>query len=199
MSRLKPLAPDANLDLHDTFEHFRSLLGYVPNNALVLSRKPKIVKGLAQLASAVWDPANEVDRGLKRLVAYLASRTHGSKYSMAHSAEAAHRSGVSDAKVEAVDEYRSSPLFSEAERAAGEMRIAAALLERSRLQHQDARAVLAGGDRGAERGIAGADHKHVGPLARKIGCGHRFLAGSAQVMHRRGCALRPPAASHRSQ
>ncbi len=87
----------------------------------------------------------------------------------------------------------------EAERAAGEMRIAAALLERGRFQHQHARAVLAGGDRSAERGIAGADHKHVGPLARKIGCGHRFLAGSAQVMHRRGCALRPPAASLRSQ
>ena len=56
----------------------------------------------------------------------------------------------------------------EAEGAAGEMRIAAALLERRRLQHQHARAVLAGRDRGAERGIAGADHEHVGPFARKL-------------------------------
>ena len=56
----------------------------------------------------------------------------------------------------------------EAEGAAGEMRIAAALFERRRLQHQDARAVLAGGDCGAERGIAGADDKHVGPFARKL-------------------------------
>jgi alkylhydroperoxidase family enzyme len=125
MARLEPLTPD-NPELQDTFQHFRELLGYVPNNILILSRKPKLVKGLAQLASAVWDPANEVDRGLKRLVAYMASRTHGSKYSMAHSAEAAHRSGIADAKVEAVDDYRTSPLYTEAERVALDFAVAAA-------------------------------------------------------------------------
>lgn len=126
MSRLKPLSPDSLPELKETFEHFRGLLGYVPNNALVLARRPKMVKGLAGLASAVWDPSNEVDRGLKRLVAYMASKTYGSKYSMAHSAEAAHRSGVSDAKVAAVDDYRASPLFNEAERAALDFTVAAA-------------------------------------------------------------------------
>jgi alkylhydroperoxidase family enzyme len=94
------------------------MLGYVPNNAAVLSRRPKMAKGLAGLAAAVWDPSNEVDRGLKRLVAYMASKSHGSSYSMAHSAEAAHRSGIPDSKVAAVDDYRTSPLFTEAERVA---------------------------------------------------------------------------------
>ena len=126
MSRLTPLSPDSLPELQETFQHFRGLLGYVPNNALVLARRPKMVKGLAGLASAVWDPSNEVDRGLKRLVAYLASKTYGSKYSMAHSAEAAHRSGVSAARVEAVDHFRTSPLFTEAERAALDFTIAAA-------------------------------------------------------------------------
>jgi len=126
MSRLKPLSPESIPELKDTFQHFRDLLGYVPNNALVLSRRPKMVKGLAGLASAVWDPSNEVDRGLKRLVAYMASKTHGSKYSMAHSAEAAHRSGVPDAKVAAVDDYRTSPLYTEAERVALDFTAAAA-------------------------------------------------------------------------
>jgi alkylhydroperoxidase family enzyme len=126
MSRLKPLSPDASPDLQDTFQHFKDLLGYVPNNALVLSRKPKIVRGLAQLAAAVWDPGNEVDRGLKRLVAYMASRTHGSKYSMAHSIEAAHRAGVADAKLEAVDDYRANPLFTESERVTLDFTVAAA-------------------------------------------------------------------------
>jgi alkylhydroperoxidase family enzyme len=126
MSRLKPLSPDSLPELQETFQHFRGLLGYVPNNALVLARRPKMVKGLAGLASAVWDPSNEVDRGLKRLVAYMASKTYGSRYSMAHSAEAAHRSGVSAAKVEAVDHFRNSPLFTEAERAALDFTIAAA-------------------------------------------------------------------------
>ncbi len=126
MSRLKPLSPDATAELKETYAHFVGLLGYIPNNALTLSRKPKIVKGLAGLASAVWDPSNEVDRGFKRLVAYMASKTHGSKYSMAHSAEAAHRSGVPDAKVGAVDDFLTSPLYSEAEKVALEFTVAAA-------------------------------------------------------------------------
>jgi alkylhydroperoxidase family enzyme len=125
MARLEPLTPD-NPELRENFQHFRQLLGYVPNNILILSRKPKLVKGMAALASAVWDASNEVDNGLKRLVAYMASKTHGSKYSMAHSAEAAHRSGIDDAKVEAVDDYRTSPLYTEAERVALDFAVAAA-------------------------------------------------------------------------
>jgi alkylhydroperoxidase family enzyme len=125
MARLAPLSAD-NPELKENFAHFRELLGYVPNNILILSRKPKLVKGMAALASAVWDPSNEVDNGIKRLVAYMASKTHGSKYSMAHSAEAAHRAGISDEKVEAVDDYRTSPLYTEAERVALDFTVAAA-------------------------------------------------------------------------
>ncbi len=125
MARLTPLRSD-NPELRENFEHFKHLLGYIPNNILILSRKPKLVKGMAALASAVWDPSNEVDNGLKRLVAYMASKTHGSKYSMAHSAEAAHRSGVSNARVEAVDDYRTSPLYTEAERTTLVFAVAAA-------------------------------------------------------------------------
>jgi alkylhydroperoxidase family enzyme len=125
MARLDPLSPD-NPELAENFAHFRRLLGYVPNNILILSRRPKLVKGMAALASAVWDPANEVDNGLKRLVAYMASKTHGSRYAMAHSAEAAHRSGIDDTKIEAVDDYRTSPLYTEAERVALDFAAAAA-------------------------------------------------------------------------
>ena len=126
MARLRPLPPEANPELHDTFRTFQKLLGYVPNSALVMQRKPKLVKALAQLASAVWDPASEVNIGFKRLVAYMASRTHGCNYSMAHAAEAAHRAGVNDAKLEAVIEYRTSPLYTEAERVALDFAVAAA-------------------------------------------------------------------------
>lgn len=126
MARLDPLPADANPDLQEAFQNFKRLLGYVPNSALVMQRKPKLVKALAQLASAVWDPASEVNIGFKRLVAYMASCTHGCNYSMAHAAEAAHRAGVADAKLEAVIEYRTSPLYSEAERVALDFAVAAA-------------------------------------------------------------------------
>jgi hypothetical protein len=65
-----------------------------------------VVKALAQMASAVWDKESEVNLGFKRLVAYMASRTHGCNYSMAHAAEAAHRPGVDDAKLERHDGAR---------------------------------------------------------------------------------------------
>jgi alkylhydroperoxidase family enzyme len=91
-----------------------------------MQHRPKLVKALAQMASAVWDKESEVDLGFKRLVAYMASRTHGCNYSMAHAAEAAHRVGMTDDKLEAVAEYRTSPLFTEAERVALDFAVAAA-------------------------------------------------------------------------
>jgi hypothetical protein len=53
----------------------------------------------------------------------------------------------------------------EAESAAGEMGIAAALFVRRGFEHQHAGAVLVRGDRGAQCGIAGADDEDVGHFA----------------------------------
>jgi uncharacterized peroxidase-related enzyme len=126
MSKVAPLPAEANPDLQDTLQTYKNYLGYVPNSVLIMQHRPKIVKALAQMASAVWDKESEVNLGFKRLVAYLASRTHGCAYSMAHAAEASHRVGMDDAKLEAVTEYRTSPLFTEAERAALDFAVAAA-------------------------------------------------------------------------
>jgi len=126
MERLAPLPRDAHPELQDTLGTYKTYLGYVPNSVLIMQRKPKLIRALAQMASAVWDKESEVDLGFKRLVAYVASRTHGCNYSMAHAAEAAHRNGVPDEKLEAVTQYRTSPLFSEAERVALDFAVAAA-------------------------------------------------------------------------
>lgn len=124
--RIKPLPADTHPDLADTLETYKKYLGYPPNSVLIMQHRPRVVKALAQMASAVWDKESEVDLGFKRLVAYMASRTHGCSYSMAHAAEAAHRVGLDDARLEAVVDYRTSPLFSEAERVALDYAIAAA-------------------------------------------------------------------------
>ena len=118
MARVTPLAADANPDLQESFGHYAKLLGYVPNSVLIMQHKPKMVKALALLAQSVWDPASKVPLGFKRLVAYMASRKHGCNYSMAHAAEAAHRAGIDDAKLDAVIDYRSSALYNDAERVA---------------------------------------------------------------------------------
>jgi len=127
MARVEPLPVDANPDLKDTLRVYQQYLGYVPNSVLIMQHRPKLVKALAQMASAVWDKdASEVDLGFKRLVAYMASRTHGCSYSMAHAAEAAHRLGVDDARLDSVVDYRYSNLYTEAERAALDFAVAAA-------------------------------------------------------------------------
>jgi uncharacterized peroxidase-related enzyme len=122
--RLAPLAPDAALAKE--FAAYERSLGFVPNSVLIMQRRPKLVQALAQLAAAVWDPESTVDRGFKRLLAHFASRAAGCQYCMAHAAGGALRAGVSEAKLAALWEYRTSPLYTEAERLALDFALAAA-------------------------------------------------------------------------
>jgi uncharacterized peroxidase-related enzyme len=126
MSRLAPLSPAATPELKESFEQYRRSMGFVPNSVLIMQRRPKLVRALAQLAAAVWDPESSVELGFKRLLAHVASRAHGCQYCMAHTAGAARNLGVSDEKLAAVWEYRSSPLYSAAERVALDFALAAA-------------------------------------------------------------------------
>ncbi len=70
----------ANPDLKDAFATYVKSLGFVPNSVLIMQRKPKLVKALAQLASAIWDPQGEVPVGFKRLLAHVASKANGCHY-----------------------------------------------------------------------------------------------------------------------
>lgn len=124
--RLKPLPAETNPGLKDAFQNYVKVLGFVPNSVLIMQRKPKLVRALSQLASAVWDPESEVPLGFKRLVAHVASRAAGCQYCMAHTAGASLRLGIDDRKLEAVWEYRTSPLFTEKERVALDFALAAA-------------------------------------------------------------------------
>ena len=101
-------------------------LGFIPNSILIMQRKPKLAKALAQLTAAVWDPEGRVDRELKRLIAHVASRTAGCQYCMAHTAGGALYLGVEDKKLAAVWNYQTSPLFSAAERSALDFAVAGA-------------------------------------------------------------------------
>jgi uncharacterized peroxidase-related enzyme len=101
-------------------------LGFIPNSILIMQRKPKLAKALAQMTAAVWDPEGKVDRGLKRLIAHVASRTAGCQYCMAHTAGGALLFGVEDKKLAAVWDYQTSPLFSAAERIALDVAVAGA-------------------------------------------------------------------------
>lgn len=116
--RIAPLPPEHSPELKEQFEGMRKNLGFIPNSILIMQRKPNLAKALAQMTAAVWDPDGKVDRGLKRLIAHVSSRTAGCQYCMAHTAGGALHFGVEDKKLAAVWDYQTSPLFSPAERVA---------------------------------------------------------------------------------
>jgi uncharacterized peroxidase-related enzyme len=122
--RLEPLPPAP--ELKDLFAPFEKSLGFIPNSALIMQRKPKILQAFSQLVGAINGPEGELDRGFKRLLSHVASRAAGCRYCMAHTAGGALRFGVDEAKLAAVWDYRTSPLYGEAERAALDFALAAA-------------------------------------------------------------------------
>jgi uncharacterized peroxidase-related enzyme len=126
MSRITPLPPETTPELADTFANYVKALGYMPNSVLIMQRRPKMVKALGALAATIWDPESAVSPGFKRLLAYMSSQAAGCRYCMAHTAGGALKLGVPDEKVAALWEYRSSPLYSEAERVAMDFALAAA-------------------------------------------------------------------------
>jgi uncharacterized peroxidase-related enzyme len=123
--RLAPLPVGHAPELKENFEFSKKSLGFIPNSMLIMQRKPRLVKAFSQLSQAIWDPLSEVDRGLKRLVGHVASRAAGCVYCMAHTAGGALHFGIEERRLAAVWEYRTSPLFSEAERIALDFALAA--------------------------------------------------------------------------
>jgi len=125
MPFIKPLPPETTPELATTFEHFREILGFVPNSLLTMQRRPRIVEAFGILTDAVMDPEGSVDPALKRLLAHFASRAAGCQYCQAHSLVAAGISGVAPEKIDAIWDYKSSPLYTDAERAALDFALAA--------------------------------------------------------------------------
>jgi alkylhydroperoxidase family enzyme len=125
VAHLQPLPPEATPELAEDFAIFERILGFVPNSLLTMQRMPGMVKGFGELTKAVMDPEGPVDLGFMRLVAHFASRAAGCQYCEAHSLVAAKIHGINQDKLDAIWEYRDSPLYSEAERVALDLALAA--------------------------------------------------------------------------
>jgi len=125
LAHLQPLPAETTPELSEDFALFERILGFVPNSLLTMQRVPGMVKGFGELTRAVMDPDGKVDLGFMRLVAHFSSRAAGCQYCEAHSLVAAKIHGVSQEKLDAIWEYRESPLYSEAERAALDFALAA--------------------------------------------------------------------------
>ena len=128
MARMEPLPLEdcADPELRALLDHFVGTLGFVPNSLLTMQRVPALAKAVVQMNKAVFDPKGRVDLGLKRLVGHMASAASGCQYCKAHTTVSATRAGIEDEKMAAVYDYRTSPLFNDAERAALEFAMSAA-------------------------------------------------------------------------
>jgi len=125
MAHMQPLPVETTPELRDDFGIFEKILGFVPNSLLTMQRRPKMVRGFGALTKAVMDPEGAVDLGLMRLIAHFSSRAAGCRYCEAHSLVAAKIHHVSEEKLDAIWDYQTSPMYSEAERAALDFALAA--------------------------------------------------------------------------
>lgn len=125
MAHMSPLPASTTPELADDFAIFEKILGFVPNSLLTMQRRPEIVRGFGVLTKAVMAEDGAVDPGFKRMLAHFASRAAGCQYCEAHSLIAAEIHGISKEKIAALWDYQTSPLYSDAERAALDYALAA--------------------------------------------------------------------------
>ncbi len=117
MANLTPRSRSELAEFEPYFTAVERTMGFVPNSFFLMAYRPDILRAFGGLAGAVLGPGT-VDGGLKQLVAHVASRSAGCRYCQAHTAHSAHRQGIEAAKLDAVWEFETSPLFDESERAA---------------------------------------------------------------------------------
>ncbi|WP_299323028.1 carboxymuconolactone decarboxylase family protein [Parasphingopyxis sp.] len=126
MAHIEPLAPDQLPDgLRERLAEAETRMGFASNDIMTMARWPELLGALEGLIATIYG-SEEVDLGLKRLMAMVVSNAAGCRYCEAHTAHgAAQMSGVDGEKVAAVWDYRTSDLFSDAERAALDLALAA--------------------------------------------------------------------------
>lgn len=119
MPRITPRERADAPELEDVFDRAERALGFVPNSFFTMARSPGMLRAFSRLSREVIGVPGKAPLGLKRMLAYMASRSAGCQYCSAHTASAAVEvDGVPAEKIEAIFEYETDPLFSEAERAA---------------------------------------------------------------------------------
>ncbi len=117
MAHVPPLRREDLPQFKERFDHYERTRGFVPNSILTMARRPRIAEAFMDLNQAVLYEGT-VPEELKMLVSLVASQAAGCRYCQAHMANLARIYQASAEKIAAVWEYETSPLFTDAERAA---------------------------------------------------------------------------------
>jgi uncharacterized peroxidase-related enzyme len=126
VARIAPLPLEAlTADSRSDLAYAEKLMGFVANDVLTMARWPALLSAVKGVIDVVYQ-ANGLDAALKRMIATIVSGAAGCRYCQAHTAHGAvHLAGASADKIAAVWEYQNSVLFSDAERAALDLALAA--------------------------------------------------------------------------
>ena len=128
---VNPLPKDANQEAADLAEFYQETLGFTPNSLFTMMHRPRIALAFQEMNKAVMENKGRVTSALKRLIAYLSSMTAGCRYCEAHAIRAAERYGSEQDKMNNIWEYKTYPAFTDAERAAFDLAIAASTVPNS--------------------------------------------------------------------
>ena len=132
MPRIPPAQANATPETEKLMEAMIKNMGFPANSFLTMSHWPELAVAFANLARTVNFTESELPTSTKRLVGHIVSRASGCQYCSAHTGFQATRSGgVEEEKIEAAFEYETSPLFTDAERAALRVAQAAATVPNS--------------------------------------------------------------------
>ena len=117
MAHVEALPRSELAEFEPFFGIVEQVMGFVPNSMLTMGRKPELLRAFAGISGQVLGPGR-LSPELKQLVAFVSSAATGCRYCQAHTSSSAARAGASAEKIDAAFEFETSPLFSDAERAA---------------------------------------------------------------------------------
>lgn len=118
MTRIQPLAAeDLPPEQQAMVDAARDMMGFTPNDLLVMARWPELVAAMMPVVGLIYGPG-KVSMELKRMVATITSAAGGCQYCVAHTALGLDQAGVAADKQAAIWEFDTHALFTEAERAA---------------------------------------------------------------------------------
>ena len=122
---VSPLDRNATPQAEEMARFYEETLGFTPNSLFTMMHRPRIAKAFLEMNQAVMENKGRVSSSLKREIAYLSSMTTGCRYCEAHAIRAAERYGSSEDRMNHIWEYKTYAAFTERERAAFDLAIAA--------------------------------------------------------------------------
>jgi uncharacterized peroxidase-related enzyme len=114
--------------LQELIKFYNETLGFCPNSVKTMHFRPKIALAFIELNKAVMENHGRVSSSIKRFIGYLTSQVAGCEYCQAHTIRAAERYGAEQIQLENIWDYKTSNVFTEAEKVAFDFAIAASTI-----------------------------------------------------------------------